>query len=87
MTACHRFQAAHNIVPMQNDIGNDARHQLKLVTFERPVTQDIIATQGKSLLSPVSPVKSIPLHIRAIGVLSCHLSPVTPVTGDRTANG
>jgi hypothetical protein len=82
MTLCHHLQAARVGVPKQNANANGACHHLKLVTSERPVTQETIATQGKSSLSPVSPVKSIPLYIRAIGVWSCHLSPVTPVTCD-----
>jgi len=80
MTCCHHPKAASAGVPKQNTCAIGACHQLEVVTFERPVTQETVASQAKSSPSPVSPVKSIPLYIRAIGVWSCHLSPVTLVT-------
>src|ERR1700737_4292402 len=81
MTACHHHQAAGGHVPGQDMPANGVCHLLKPVTGQEPVTQETVASQGKSSLSPVSLVKSLPLYIRAIGVCGCHLSLVTVVTG------
>jgi hypothetical protein len=54
---------------------------LLVVTAVIAVTREIIAAQGASSLSPVSPLKSLSLYIRAIRVWGCHPSPVTVVTG------
>jgi hypothetical protein len=84
MTACHRPTGVRPLMFPIFRRGISGVTGSKAVTDSKAVTQETIATQGGSSLSPVSPVKSIPPYIRAIGVWSCHLSPVTPVTGDRT---
>jgi hypothetical protein len=57
----------------------------EVVTHDIAVTRETIGTQARSSLSPVSPLKSLSLHLRAIGVWGCRLSPVTVVTGDNPA--
>jgi hypothetical protein len=52
----------------------------KAVTCKQAVTKETTAALSLSSLSPVSLVKSLTLHIRAIRVWGCQLSPVTPVT-------
>jgi hypothetical protein len=86
MTDCHQptgaeprpLPAIHNRMP--------AVTGSEVVTCDIAVTCKTVATQGKSSLSPVSPLKSLPLHLRAIRVWGCRLSPVTVVTGDKPSS-
>jgi hypothetical protein len=83
MTVCHQPTGA---VPDQISMfpcGTLNVTRSEVVTLNIAVTREIIAAQGKSSLSPVSPLKSLPLLLRAIGVWVCRVSPVTVVTGDR----
>jgi hypothetical protein len=84
MTVCHQPTGAVPDQILVFPCGTLNVTGSEVVTLNIAVTREIIAAQGKSSLSPVSPLKSLPLLLRAIGVWGCHLSPVTVVTGDRS---
>jgi hypothetical protein len=83
MTDCHQPAGVRPLQIVTFRTGMSPVTGSEAVTRKTAVTRETIASQGKSSLSPVSPLKSLPLYIRAIRVWGCHLSPVTVVTGDK----
>jgi hypothetical protein len=83
MTGCHQPIGVRSLMSPMFQRGTSGVTGSKAVTDNEVVTQQTIAAQCKSSLSPVSPLRSLPLLLRAIGVWGCHLSPVTVVTGDK----
>jgi hypothetical protein len=86
MTDCHQLAGVEPRLLLAFHNGMPAVTGSEVVTRFIAVTRETIETQAKSSLSLLSPVKSLPLLLRAIGVWGCHLSPVTVVTGDKPSS-